>query len=177
MRNTSSIAYISLGSNIGDSPACMDEALRLTAAISGVKVAAVSGRWRTEPQDDKNQPWFVNQAAALYTGLAPLDLLKLLQGVENALGRVREWGRRFGPRTIDLDILLYERQDGLEQGAWLEISLPELTLPHPRFRRRAFVLVPLREVAAKTSTKLLAETQAALDKLDYRLEGDRIFQA
>lgn len=176
MQNTANIAYVSLGSNTGDSQAWLDQALRRLAAIPGAKVAAVSGRYRTEPQNDKNQPWFVNQVAALYTGLAPLDLLKALQSIETDLGRVREQGRRFGPRSIDLDIIIYSAQ-GAEQGAGLEVSLPELTLPHPRFRQRAFVLIPLREIAAKTSNKLLAETQAALDQLDYRLEGDQIFQA
>ena len=175
MQNTANIAYISLGSNTGDSEAWLDEALRRLAALPGLEVAAVSGRYRTEPQNDKNQPWFVNQVAALYTGLAPLDLLKALQGIETALGRVREQGRRFGPRSLDLDIIIYVEKGG--EGGGLEVSLPELTLPHPRFRQRAFVLVPLREIAAQTSEKLLAETRAALDKLEYRLEGDRIYQA
>lgn len=175
MQKLSNLAFISLGSNSGDSRAILAEALRRLAALPGVEIAAASACYCTEPQDDKNQPWFFNQAAALRTELAPLELLEGLQGVENALGRVREAGRRFGPRTLDLDILAYYEQ-GREEGAGVEISLTNLTLPHPRLWRRAFVLVPLLEIAADFSSDLNAKARAALEKLDYRLESNKIYQ-
>ncbi|MFO7273781.1 MAG: 2-amino-4-hydroxy-6-hydroxymethyldihydropteridine diphosphokinase [Symbiobacteriaceae bacterium] len=128
-------AYLSLGANIGDPEAQLVEALRRLAVSPGNRLAAVSSLYRTAPQGFTDQPDFLNCAVALDTALDPYALLALTQSVEAALGRVRTI--RWGPRTIDIDILLHGEA---------RLSDPRLTLPHPRMLERAFVLVPLLEV-------------------------------
>jgi 2-amino-4-hydroxy-6-hydroxymethyldihydropteridine diphosphokinase len=128
-------AYIALGSNLGDRAAYLTEALRRLHALDGIAVDRVSAVYETDPVGYTDQPKFLNMAAALTTARQPLDLLREMLDVERKLGRVRDI--RFGPRTIDLDLLL---MDGVE------LATEELTLPHPRMMERAFVLVPLLEV-------------------------------
>ena len=128
-------AYIALGSNLGDREAQLAEALRRLHARDGITVDRVSAVYETDPVGYVDQPKFLNMAAALTTERQPLDLLREMLEVERELGRVRNI--RFGPRTIDLDLLL---MDGAE------LATEELTLPHPRMMERAFVLVPLLEV-------------------------------
>jgi 2-amino-4-hydroxy-6-hydroxymethyldihydropteridine diphosphokinase len=128
-------ATLGLGSNIGDKRA------NITAAIEGlerggVEVLARSHDYRTDPWGPVAQDWFINVCLRVRTDLAPERLLALCQQVERDLGRVREI--RYGPRVIDIDILTY---DDVEQDD------PALTLPHPRLLERAFVLVPLLDVA------------------------------
>ena len=128
-------AYVSLGANVGRPALQLLEAIgRLTAA--GLGAVAVSGAYETEPQGGPPQPWYTNCAVALETDLPPEALLRELQAVEDAMGRRR--GVRWGPRVIDLDLLLYG--DEVRNTA-------ELTLPHPRLHERAFALVPLAELA------------------------------
>lgn len=141
-------AYLSLGANLGDRREQLAEALRRLAALPGIKLAGVSGLYQTAPQGKTDQPAFLNCAAWLETELAPLDLLAALQAVEQALGREREV--RWGPRTIDIDLLLYDE---------LQIDLPTLTVPHPRMWERAFVLIPLLDVLPDPAL------QAQLDQL------------
>lgn len=131
------IAYVGLGSNLADPLAQVHGALEALAAITGCSRVRRSSLYATSPVGPVVQPAFVNAVAALTTRLAPLDLLAALQGIERAHGRVRD-GTRWGPRTLDLDLLLYGE---------LQLRTPDLELPHPEIARRAFVLVPLAEIA------------------------------
>lgn len=127
------IVYLSLGSNLGDQIANLERAHGELTKLGAI--TSVSSLYKTEPVGLMGQPWFLNQAIALETSLAPLALLKETQKIENTLGRVRTV--RFGPRTIDIDILLYDD---------VVAETPELTLPHPRMLERRFVLQPLSEI-------------------------------
>jgi 2-amino-4-hydroxy-6-hydroxymethyldihydropteridine diphosphokinase len=129
-------AYVGLGANLGDREATMRAALELLAQVEGVDVLEVSSFRETEPVGVLDQPRFLNAAAAVETTLSPRELLDTLLGVERALGRIRE-GPRFGPRTIDLDLLLYGEEIVDEAG---------LTVPHPRLHERPFALEPLHEL-------------------------------
>ena len=128
--------YLSLGSNLGDREAYLREALRRLADLPGVEVIAVSSLYDTTPVGEMDQPRFLNLVAELRVTLSPLDLLHACQGLETDLGRTRE--RHWGPRTVDLDLLLYG--DVVSED-------PELTLPHPLMAERQFVLAPLAEIA------------------------------
>ncbi len=128
-------AFVSLGSNLGDRAAYLGAAREALSALPGTSVVAASAVYETAPQGLEDQDAFLNQVVCLETGLQPLDLLHECQRIEREHGRTREL--RFGPRTLDVDILLF--QDA-------ESDDPELTLPHPRMVKRAFVLVPLAEV-------------------------------
>jgi 2-amino-4-hydroxy-6-hydroxymethyldihydropteridine diphosphokinase len=130
-------AYIGLGSNLGEREATLSEALDRLGAEEGIKVVAVSSYRETDPVGVFDQPRFVNGAAALDTSLSPADLLERLLQVERSLGRDRAKEERWGPRTIDLDLLLYGDE---------EIDGPGLRVPHPRLAERAFVLEPLLEL-------------------------------
>ena len=129
-------AYVGLGANLGERETALRAALAALDATEGIHVAAVSTFRETDPVDYLDQPRFLNAAAALETTLAPRELLEALLEVERSLGRTRE-GPRFGPRTIDLDLLLYG-DDSLDE--------PGLTVPHPRLHGRVFVLEPLAEL-------------------------------
>jgi 2-amino-4-hydroxy-6-hydroxymethyldihydropteridine diphosphokinase len=147
-------AYLSLGSNLGDREAHLTEALhRLQAA--GVHVVRRSSIHETEPQDFRDQPWFLNLAVEVETDLAPQELLASIQKIESDMGRQRTIPK--GPRTIDLDILFY---------ANLIITTADLEIPHPRFTQRAFVLDPLSEIAPDlrhpVTGQSVREAQAAL---------------
>ena len=130
------LAYIGLGSNLGDREATIRAALERLAASPEIEVEAVSSLRETDPVGYVDQPRFLNGAAALRTELPPRTLLDRLQEVERELGRDRS-GPRFGPRTIDLDLLLYGTEQIDENG---------LEIPHPRLAERRFVLEPLAEL-------------------------------
>jgi 2-amino-4-hydroxy-6-hydroxymethyldihydropteridine diphosphokinase len=129
-------AYVGLGANLGDREATLRAAIAALDATEGVQVSAVSALRETEPVGYLDQPRFLNGAVALETTLAPRELLDALLAVERSLGRTRG-GPRFGPRTIDLDLLLYGEESVDAQG---------LTVPHPRLHERAFALEPLAEL-------------------------------
>jgi 2-amino-4-hydroxy-6-hydroxymethyldihydropteridine diphosphokinase len=129
-------AWLGIGSNIGDMAATLDRAVAALAATPGISVIARSSDYRTPPWGKTDQPWFLNGAVGIETTLDPHALLDACQAIEHALGRVRE--ERWGPRIIDLDVLAYE-------GAAVEDE--RLVLPHRYVRERAFVLVPLAEIA------------------------------
>ena len=129
-------AYVGLGANLGDREAMLRSALEQLAAEPGIEVVAVSKLRDTDPVGITDQPRFLNAAAAVETGLSAGDLLDRLLGIERRLGRTRE-GPRFGPRTIDLDLLLY----GDEQ-----IDDPGLEVPHPRLHERLFALEALADL-------------------------------
>jgi 2-amino-4-hydroxy-6-hydroxymethyldihydropteridine diphosphokinase len=131
-------AYVGLGSNLGDREATIRAALETLENEPGVAVAAVSGLIDTEPVGVVDQPRFLNGVAAVDTDLAARDLLGVLLDVEQRFGRRREASLPQGPRTLDLDLLLYGDE---------EIDEPGLRVPHPRLHERAFVLGPLAELA------------------------------
>lgn len=128
--------YLSLGSNLGDRRQNIEDALDRLAA-ERIQVTRRSSFYETEPQDVKEQPWFLNLVAACQTTLFPLQLLAILLRVEREGGRIRGNTPK-GPRVIDLDILLYGSR---------VIESPRLTIPHPRMLQRRFVLEPMLEIA------------------------------
>lgn len=132
-----STAYIGLGSNLGDRDGLLRAALAALAETHGIRVVAVSTVRETEPVGHVDQPRFLNAVAAVETDLGPRALLAELLRIERSLGRTRA-GPRFGPRTIDLDLLLYDD---------LIVDEPGLHVPHPRLHERTFVLEPLAELA------------------------------
>lgn len=132
------LAYLGLGSNLGDRRAHLDAALAALRAHPAVHALAASSLIETDPVGGPpGQGRYLNAAARIETDLAPHDLLGLLKRIEGDLGRA-PGGPRWGPRTIDLDILLYGD---------LRLESADLTVPHPRMRDRRFVLAPLAEVA------------------------------
>jgi len=157
--------FLSLGSNLGDRGAYLAAAREALGALPGTSLVVASRIYETAPQEHDEQPEFLNQVVLVRTGLQPRDLLTECQRIEKEHGRLREV--RFGPRTLDIDILLFE-------GA--ESDDPELRLPHPRMVRRAFVLVPLAEVwgagAGMPEFDVAALAQAALRDQAVRLFDD-----
>jgi 2-amino-4-hydroxy-6-hydroxymethyldihydropteridine diphosphokinase len=129
------IAYIGIGANLGDARANVDDALARLAALPGTRLLARSASYRTAPIDSSGDD-YINAVACIDTPLAAPALLDALHGIELAHGRERPY--RNAPRTLDLDILLYGEE---------RIDLPQLHVPHPRMLERAFVLVPLLEIA------------------------------
>jgi 2-amino-4-hydroxy-6-hydroxymethyldihydropteridine diphosphokinase len=130
-------ALLGLGGNVGDVRATLDEAVARFADGKQVKLTARSSDYSTPPWGVTDQPPFINCAIAIETALPPRALLARALDVERALGRDRSRERRWGPRTIDIDLIAYS--DAV-------IAEPDLTLPHPHLFERAFVLVPLAEI-------------------------------
>jgi 2-amino-4-hydroxy-6-hydroxymethyldihydropteridine diphosphokinase len=143
--------YLGLGSNLGDRQENLDRALEFLS--QRLRMGKVSSVYDTEPLGDSTQPRFLNLVCQVYTRLEPLALLTLIKGIESKLGRT---GKSGAARTIDIDILLYGDQ---------VIDTPKLVIPHPKMTERAFVLVPLDEIApnlvhpvsGKTIRELLGE--------------------
>jgi len=149
-------AYVALGSNLGDSRRYLSEAIEAMARLPGTTVTARSRLYRTPPWGMLEQPAFLNAAVQLDTGLSADELLDALLAIERAAGRRRE-GERWGPRTLDLDLL---HMDGVRSAG------ERLTLPHPRIAERAFVLLPLADLAPALELPgqgRVAELLAALD--------------
>jgi 2-amino-4-hydroxy-6-hydroxymethyldihydropteridine diphosphokinase len=129
-------AYVGVGANLGNREETIARAVELLGRRDGVEVVAVSTLRETDPVGFTDQPRFVNGAVAVETELEPRQLLDTLLAVERELGRTRE-GLRFGPRTIDLDLLVFGDR---------ELSEPGLTVPHPRLAERLFALEPLADL-------------------------------
>lgn len=140
------LVYLSLGSNLGDRERMLGEALRLLQAPD-LRVTRISPVYQTEPQDVKGQPWFLNLVAETETDLFPRQLLARIQKIEKQLGRKR--GAPKGPRTIDIDILLFGSS---------VIDAPDLVVPHPLMTERRFVLQPLADLAAELRHPVLRRT-------------------
>ena len=155
------LAYLSLGSNMGDRQRNLERAIDLLS--QRLKVTSVSSIYDTEPVGGINQPRFLNLVCQVNTRLAPEALLALAKGIESKLGRI---GKSGAPRPIDIDILFYGDQ---------VMNMPGLAIPHPRLAERAFVLVPLAEIApdfshpvsGKTVSKLLTEVTETQDVLRW----------
>lgn len=166
MSQVTSIVYIGLGSNQGNAQDHLQNALEKLRACPKLHVDAISPFFRTEPQGFRDQEWFVNAVARLKVApdLDPQWLLGFLLGIEQDMGRVRQ--RKWGPRIIDLDILLWNDQH------W---QFPNLVIPHPRLCERAFVLVPL--VCLDSKLRIEGKTpEQWLQLLTYSLEKDIIRQ-
>lgn len=146
------IAYIALGSNLGDKEKNLRRALLLLTQ-QGVEVVRVSSFLSTEPYGVTDQPQFLNAVACVRTSLAPLALLDVLLATELAMGRVRL--RHWGERNIDLDLLLYED---------VVLDTPRLRLPHPDMQNRDFVLLPFAEIAPELKHPTLQKTICELKK-------------
>ncbi|MGX2039123.1 2-amino-4-hydroxy-6-hydroxymethyldihydropteridine diphosphokinase [Methylocaldum sp. MU1018] len=130
-------AYIGLGANLGDAIEAIRSARSAIGRVAGIRESAFSSLYRSAPMGPADQPDYVNAVMSVETTLKPLDLLRELQAIETAHGRVRK-GERWGPRTLDLDLLLFGRE---------RMASEVLTVPHPGIADREFVLYPLQEIA------------------------------
>ncbi len=149
-------ALLALGGNVGDVRATFDRAIEKLCDGTEVRLTARSSDYSTPPWGVRDQPPFINSCLVVETSLTPQDLLARAQTVEQMFGRDRASERHWGPRTLDIDILTYDD---------LVLRTPELTLPHPRLFERAFVLVPLAEIAPERMI-LGWRVRAVLAKLD-----------
>ncbi len=140
-------AYIGFGSNIGNRMEYIDNAIRCIAEVDGVNLKKVSSLYETAPIGYEQQPHFLNGVAAIQTRLTPQHLLHILKHIEIKVGRQQRI--RWGPREIDLDVLLY---------ADVSLSESELVIPHPEMHLRRFVLVPLAEIAPQVVHPRFGET-------------------
>jgi 2-amino-4-hydroxy-6-hydroxymethyldihydropteridine diphosphokinase len=147
-------AYIGVGSNLGDPAARVQAAFDALGRIERTQLVARSPLYRTRPFGPVAQHDFVNAVAGVLTQLTPGELLAALRGIESAAGRVR--AERWGPRTLDLDLLVY--------GDW-RIAEPDLTVPHPGIAERGFVLRPLNDVAPTLDVPGVGRVEELLKKL------------
>lgn len=129
--------FLGLGSNLGDSRKHLQTAIDILANHSDIKLITVSSLYHSQPMGPQNQPRYTNAVCQISTTLTPHELLTVCQAIETKLGRKRD-GNRWGPRELDIDILLFGEQS---------INTPELTIPHIGMAEREFVLVPLFEIA------------------------------
>lgn len=148
---TMSQVYISLGSNLGDREKNIQEAIKLINEQRSIKVINLSSNYETEPVGFKEQDWFFNVVIELETTLLPQKLLVVLKQVEAKLGKKTE--RKWGPRTIDLDILLYDD---------LILNSQDLQIPHKLMHQRRFVLIPLTQIAPNIKHPVLNKTMKEL---------------
>ncbi len=149
------VAYVGLGANLGAREETLRRALELLAAADGVSLLAVSQLRETEPVGVVDQPPFLNGAVALETTHTARELLDLLLTIEASLGRVRE--ERWGPRTVDLDLLVYGDE---------VVDAPGLRVPHPHLHERRFALEPLAELAPELDVPGRGRVSALLTALD-----------
>jgi len=149
--------WLSLGTNIAEREENLRDALKALDAHDGIRISRESDWFDTEPWGVADQPTFLNMAVEIETELAPLELLNAVKSIERELGRVP--GTRWGPRLIDIDIVLYEDRI---------LETPELTVPHERFRERSFVLEPLAQIAGHVVDPV---TQATIADLNARIDS------
>lgn len=131
------IVYLALGSNKGDRVGYVQQATSLLGAVEGIKIVRTSSLYETQPWLEKQTTWYVNAVIEIKTGLSPHDLLEECQRIEKQLGRNRELEGHFGDRTMDIDILFYDKEI---------INEKDLQIPHKYLHQRAFTLVPMLEI-------------------------------
>ncbi|MFP3874442.1 MAG: 2-amino-4-hydroxy-6-hydroxymethyldihydropteridine diphosphokinase [Thiohalophilus sp.] len=153
-------SYIALGSNLDNPLAQVRQAIAELAQLRASRLRAASSLYRSAPMGPADQPDYINAVVALETELSPHALLDALQAIEQAHGRVRD-GERWGPRSLDLDVLLYGEET---------INDQRLTIPHPGMTERAFVLFPLQEIVAPDFT---ISGHGSLQALLSRVAADR----
>ncbi|MBY0560518.1 2-amino-4-hydroxy-6-hydroxymethyldihydropteridine diphosphokinase [Hyphomicrobium sp.] len=151
-------AILALGTNLGNRIENIEEAIRRLTADGSIRLVSRSKLYRSAPWGVTDQDWFINACIAIQTTLSPHELLKRCQAVENDMGRVRTM--RWGPRIIDVDILTFGD---------LTIAEPDLTVPHPLIGERAFVLVPLKDVAPE-----LRLNGRSIDAMLEKLDGSEV---
>ena len=156
-------AWLGLGSNLQQPVAQLQQALKRLGETTGLEILRTSSFYRTPPWGDEQQDDFINAVVQIETSLDPIPLLRVLQSIENVMGRQRSGGRRWGPRLIDIDLLLYEKQ---------QFQSTELEIPHPRMFERAFVLKPLSEL----DTNLEIPGHGAVGELLQDLDCSGIIQ-
>ncbi|MET0289249.1 MAG: 2-amino-4-hydroxy-6-hydroxymethyldihydropteridine diphosphokinase [Pseudoxanthomonas sp.] len=154
--NGTTVAYVGLGGNVGDSRATLLAALASIGILPQTRLRARSALYRTPAWGLEAQPDFLNAVVQVETGLSPEALLEGLLGIERRFGRDRAEEVRWGPRTLDLDLLLYGEH---------VLALPALEVPHPRLAGRAFALVPLLEIAPEVSIPGVGLARDALSRL------------
>ena len=151
------VAYISVGSNLGDKLENCRRGIAALAAGAEVRITGRSRFYKTEPVDVTDQDWFINGAVRIETMLGPFELLDRLQAAQRAAGRTAG-GLRFGPRVLDLDLLMYDQ---------VVLEDPRLSLPHPRMHRRRFVLQPLCDIDPLLVHPLIGkDIQSLLSEVD-----------
>jgi 2-amino-4-hydroxy-6-hydroxymethyldihydropteridine diphosphokinase len=162
-------ALLALGGNVGDVRGTLDHAVDRLCDRRDIKVTARSSDYVTPPWGVEDQPPFVNMCIAVETSLSPQALLARMQEIERAFGRDRAQERRWGPRTLDIDLIAYDD---------IALDEPGLTLPHPRMFERAFVLVPLADIAPnrviagkRVRDELAAIDATGIERLPKRLPG------
>jgi 2-amino-4-hydroxy-6-hydroxymethyldihydropteridine diphosphokinase len=149
-------AFVGLGANLGAKEVTILRAVELLGATEGIELLELSQLRETDPVGLTDQPDFLNGAVSLETTLSPRELLEVLLGIERELGRVRD-GERFGPRTIDLDLLLYGGET---------VDEPGLRIPHPRLHERRFALEPLAELEPDLAVPGRGKVSDLLSRLD-----------
>ena len=161
-------AWLGLGSNLRQPVSQLKDAMGRLGLVDGIEILKASGLYRTPPWGDDQQDDFINAVVQIQTELGPVPLLYALQSIENEMGRQRT-GRRWGPRLIDIDLLLYGDQ---------QFQSEELELPHPRMHERAFVLIPLCELDKTVTIPGHGEAEELLKQLDsrgiFRLKGEEL---
>jgi 2-amino-4-hydroxy-6-hydroxymethyldihydropteridine diphosphokinase len=163
-------AYVALGSNLSEPRQQVERAFEALAAMPGSRLVRRSGHWRSQPMGPQDQPEFVNAAAGLVTTAAPREFLDELKAIERRLGRTQP-AVRWGPRLIDLDLLVFGD---------IQVDEPGLAVPHPGLHQRNFVLYPLAEIAAELWVPGLARvcrlrervSGAGIERLAARGSGD-----
>lgn len=164
------VAYLCLGSNKNDRVGNIQQAVRLLCANDAVKIIRSSTLYETEPWGKKDQKWFINAVMEVKVTIEPIELLRVCQSIEELLGRNRQKEEKWGPRTIDIDILFYD--DKILKNDFLQI-------PHKYVHERSFMLVPMLEIAADFVHPVLNKTVSQLheeldDPEDVYLYGTRI---
>ena len=159
-------AYLGLGSNLGDRKASLREAIIQLEDPEALTIVATSSIYETAPWGYTDQPDFLNCVVEVETRFSPVKLLKRIERVEQEIGRTPTW--RYGPRLIDVDILLYG-------DVCLRLSDPDLNIPHPRMEQRAFVMIPLAEIAGDVVHPVLQRTISDLASTFDGTEGVRLW--